>query len=328
MVRAICCFVALTCACHVVLAESPFGTPEPLDANRPGTIVLHGGGRITNEFFDRFIELAGGSQARIVLVPSAGFDSRNYETRGDFLKAVQVRYSSWFALKRNQKITELTVLHTENSDDADRDAFVAPLKNATAVWFSGGDQARLNYRYVGGEDDTLFQTEVKNVLRRGGVVGGTSAGTAVIPEIMTMRTAQEGDGDPLTARVAHGLGLVDRLIVEQHFDTRVGRMERFLGLLKDNDRLSKWSQRDNAGIGMMGLAVDEPGAVELSGSSVRAWGPGHIHLFVKRNGGRTVEWHDIEPDELVNVEAVKGQDAYRVTRVTQIDEHRDPIAER
>lgn len=311
-------FVVLAFVHDIAHADNPFGAPEPLDTDRPGTILLHGGGRITNEVFDRFIELAGGRRARIVLVPSAGFDSRNYETRGDFMKALQNRYSSWFALKRNQGITDLTIVHTENSDDADRDAFVAPLKNATAVWFTGGDQARLNYRYVGGEDDTLFQTEVKNVLRRGGVVGGTSAGTAVIPEIMTMRAAQEGDGDPLTARVAHGLGLVDRIIVEQHFDTRVGRMERFLGLLKDNDRLTKWSQRDNAGASMMGLAVDEPGAAELSGSRLRAWGPGHIHLFVKRSGGRTVEWHDLGPDELVHVESVKGQDAYRVTRVTEI----------
>jgi len=309
-------------------ADNPFGTPEPFDADRPGTIVLHGGGRITNEVFDRFVELAGGRKARIVLVPSAGFDSRNYETRGDFLKALQTRYSSWFALKRHQEIADLTIVHSENAEDADRDAFVAPLKHATAVWFTGGDQARLNYRYVGGEDDTLFQMEVKNVFRRGGVVGGTSAGTAVIPEIMTMRAAQEGDGDPLTARVAHGLGLVNRMIVEQHFDTRVGRMERFLGLLKDDVRLSKWSQRNNAGIGMMGLAVDEPGTAEISGSTIRAWGPGHIHLFVKRSGGRTLEWHDIGPDEQLHVESVNGEDDYRVTRVTELDERREPIAER
>lgn len=302
-------FVSLTS-----FADNPFGIPEPEDPERPGTILLHGGGRITDEVFERFVELAGGKSAHIVLVPSAGFDTRHYSTIEEFQTAVENRYHAWVSLHRDGRIAEFTILHTEEPDEADRPEFTAPLARATGVWFTGGDQARLNYRYVGGEECTLFQTELKKVLRRGGVVGGTSAGTAVIPEIMTMGAVQENEGEALSAQIAHGLGLMNRVIVEQHFDTRLGRFERFLGLLKDNERLDEWSRQDDAGAKMIGLAIDEPGAAEVSDDHVRAWGPGHVHLFVKRDHGRVLEWHDIEPDQIVTVRPTEEENLYQIVR--------------
>ena len=314
MVTRAICFLVLSGIAGQAFAENTFGSPEPIRPDRPGTLLLHGGGRITEEVFQRFVELAGGRSARIVLVPSAGFDTRNFDSRAEFDQAVMYRFNSWVSLKRNGRIADFTILHSEDPDDADSSDFIEPLTKATGVWFTGGDQARLNYRYIGGDECTRFQTELKNVLRRGGVVGGTSAGTAVIPEIMTLGAEQEREGNPLSARAAHGFGLMDRVIVEQHFDTRLGRLERFLGLLKDNPRLDSLSQRENAGSTMLGLAVDEPGAAELSESRLRAWGPGHIHLFVKRNNGRIVEWHDIEPDESIEVKAVESKNSYHITR--------------
>lgn len=307
-------FIGFIFCATIARAENPFGIPAPVDEDRPGTIILHGGGRISDEVFERFIELAGGRDARIVLIPSAGFDTRNYRTMREFQSAVAYRYNSWVSLKPEGRVTEFTILHTEDPTDADRAEFIAPLSRATGVWFTGGDQGRLNYRYVGEDNSTLFQTALKNVLRRGGVVGGTSAGTAIIPEIMTMGTIQENEGEALTARIAHGLGLMDRVIVEQHFDTRLGRLERFLGLLKDNDRLEEWSRRADAGVQMMGLAIDEPGTAEVSEDHVRAWGPGHVHLFVKRDHGRVVEWHDIGPDQIVTVKPDDQDDLYQVVR--------------
>src|ERR1051325_3009240 len=53
--------------------ESILGLPTPRDPRFPGAVLLHGGGRITDEVFDRFVELAGDQRARIVLVPSAGY---------------------------------------------------------------------------------------------------------------------------------------------------------------------------------------------------------------------------------------------------------------
>ena len=298
----------------VVNADNPFGLPEPESADRPGTIMLHGGGRISENVFRRFVALAGGTSAKIVLVPSAGFDTRHYDSRRDFDDALRYRYSAWFGLESRRQIENLTVLHTEDPYDADDPAFIAPLAKATAVWFTGGDQGRLNYRFVGGNEETQFQLELKSVLRRGGVIGGTSAGTAAIPEIMTLRATQDGDGQPFSARIAHGFGLMTRAIVEQHFDTRSGRLERFLGVLKDDDRLREWSRSANVAATMMGIAVDEPATAEICESGLRCWGPGHVHLFVKRDNSKTVEWHDLAPNETVNVELKKGRQGYTVTR--------------
>lgn len=309
------CFLVLGFVTNVAVAENPFGIPESQNAKRPGTILLHGGGRLTDEVFERFVELAGGRAAHIVLVPSAGFDTRNYDSIEEFNQAVRYRYNSWVSLKREGRIADFTILHTEDPDDAERQSFVRPLLKATGVWFTGGDQGRLNYRYVGNGQNSRYQIALKNVVQRGGVVGGTSAGTAILPEITTMWSSQDYSGSPLTARIAHGFGLMDRVIVEQHFDTRVGRLERFVGLLKDNDRLQQWSGRPNAGAAMMGLAVDEPATAELSRSSIRVWGPGHVHLFVKRDNGRMLEWHDIEPDHRVHVQADDVTNTYAVSRV-------------
>jgi len=84
-------------------------------------------------------------------------------------------------------VADFRFLYTDDPDDADSTAFVKAVHQATGVWFSGGDQLRLNYRFVGKHPaQTKFQIALRRVVERGGVVGGTSAGTAAIPEIMTL----------------------------------------------------------------------------------------------------------------------------------------------
>ncbi|RPI80564.1 MAG: hypothetical protein EHM42_11945, partial [Planctomycetaceae bacterium] len=194
--------------------------------------------------FDEFVARAGGSQARIVFVPSAGWQADSYESPDDLEEALDWRFSSWTALAGDGEVAEFRFLYTDNSDDADNAEFLKPLEEATGVWFSGGDQVELNYRYVGEYPErTRFQRLLRQVLARGGVVGGTSAGMAALPEIMTLWQEREDLISPAYAVAGHGLGLLDRVIVEQHFDTRGGRLERFTSLLKDSDRLDALAGR-------------------------------------------------------------------------------------
>ena len=79
-------------------------------------------------------------------------------------------YSSWKA----QKLASVTVLHTRSREQANNPAFVKPLTKASGVWISGGDQSRLMAAY----HDTLVEKELQRLLARGGVIGGTSAGSA------------------------------------------------------------------------------------------------------------------------------------------------------
>lgn len=287
---------------HVASAQdSVIGLPAPRDPEKPGAVLLHGGGWITQDAFDRFVELAGGPQARIVLVPSAGYRRADYDDDAEYDAAMRRRFSSWVRLVKTGRARSVKFLSTDDPDDADDEDFVRPLRNATGVWFCGGDQARLNYRFVGGfPRRTLFQESLREVLERGGVVGGTSAGMAALPVVMTIREVKDDDDDedgPFMAVARHGLGLFDRAIVEQHFDRRNGRLERFLGLLRDSFRLDEASGMDGVGARMLGLAVEENAGLVVRGDRLEVVGSRSAHVFLKTDDDESVVWRTLRPGD-------------------------------
>ncbi len=290
----------------------PFGLPPPKDVEKPGTIVLHGGGPITQDVFDEFIESAGGSKAHIVFIPSAGWQADTFDTTEDFEDALAFRFSSWTDLVDDGGIESFQFLYTDDPDDADDPDFLKPLEKATGVWFSGGDQSELNYRFVGEyPQQTRFQKLLKRVLRRGGVVGGTSAGMAALPMIMTLWQDRDDQISPVYAVAGHGLGLLDRVIVEQHFDTRGGRLERFTSLLKDADRLDALAGREGVGANMIGIAVEEDAAALLYKGELRVMGEGRVHLFRKSRDGRVLTWEEIPTGETVEIGIEEPQGSER-----------------
>lgn len=278
--------------------ENLLGLPTPRDPARPGAVVLHGGGRITEEQFDRFIELAGGKQARIVVVPSAGYRLGDYPSEQSYLTTIRYRYSSWVELPARGRVQSFQFLYTDDPAKADDPAFVRSLETATGVWFAGGYQGRLNYRFVGEfPRQTRFQTLLRQVVERGGVVGGTSAGMAAMPVVMTMWQDRDYVDGPTTAVAAHGLGILSRTIVEQHFDTRGGRLERFTSLLRDSAQLDTLSGQRGVGARMVGLAVEEGTAVIAQGDRLQVLGDADAHVFIKSHVGRAITWHELGPGD-------------------------------
>ncbi len=289
-------------------AEMILGNPAPRDPQKPGALLLHGGGSIGEDVFDRFVELAGGRQARIVLVPCAGYRPADYDTEEEYLDALRSRFGAWVRLQSSGRIRSFQFLYTDDPEDADRASFVRPLETATGVWFSGGAQSRLNYRFVGDHPETTrFQDALRRVVEQGGVVGGTSAGMAILPEVITLSEDYDYSWAPATAVAAHGFGLLRRAIVEQHFDARGGRLERFTGLLRDASRLDELAGRKDVGVQMAGLAVEEDGALVVQGNRLEALGEAHTHVFLKSHNGRTITWHDMAPGDTAQLRrAVPG----------------------
>jgi cyanophycinase len=276
--------------------------------------MLHGGGSITSDSFDRFIELAGGREARIVLVPSAGYSRSSYESEKEFSDALKRRFSAWLRLASRAHISSFEFLCTDNPEDANNPKFLRPLTTATAVWFSGGAQTRLNYRYVGEyPKKTRFQMALRDVLVRGGVVGGTSAGMAALPEIMTITQGRQRGEGPVSVIAAHGLGLFNGAIVEQHFDGRNGRLERFTGLLRDSTRLDRLAGRNGAGARMLGLAVEEGTALVLQDGRLQTLGAGNSQVFIKSADDRTVVWHTLRPGEKARLQRDSSRNVSLVT---------------
>jgi cyanophycinase len=162
--------VALLAAPIGLAAQSPkVGPPR-------GTVIVVGGGSMGPEIYSRFIAAAGGPDALIIDVPTAGGDSVYGQnapgTRG------------W----RQAGAKNIYVLHTKDKKLADSDSFAAILKKAGGVWFEGGRQFHLVNSYAGTKTEQGFH----DVLARGGVVGGSSAGASILGDFL-VRGAPSND---------------------------------------------------------------------------------------------------------------------------------------
>jgi cyanophycinase len=133
-----------------------------------GTVIVVGGGSMGSEIYSKFIEAAGGPDALIIDVPTAGGDTAYSQnapgTRG------------W----RSAGAKNIYVYHTNDRKLADSDSFVAILKKAGGIWFEGGRQFHLVDSYAG----TKSETEFRNVLERGGVIAGSSAGASILGDFL------------------------------------------------------------------------------------------------------------------------------------------------
>lgn len=164
-----------------------------------GSLVIVGGGEQPDAVNEKFVELAGGKEARIVVIPTAS-DSAN-EVIADPERAAKLA-EFWKA----HGAAEVQVLHTRSKEKANEDAFVEPLKKATGVWFGGGDQTKIAEAYLG----TAVERELLAAVARGGVVGGTSAGAAIQSKVMIA-------GGQTEPRMATGFDLLPGAIIDQHF---------------------------------------------------------------------------------------------------------------
>jgi cyanophycinase len=163
----------------------------------------------------RFVELSGGEGARIVIIPTA---SR--------LKSTGQKYRKLF---RELGAGTARVLPFDSREDCAREDWLAELERADGVFLTGGNQLRLS--------TTLGGTPVAAALRRlnesGTAMAGTSAGAAFMSEHM-IAFGEEGPSpraDMVT--LAPGLGLLKKVIIDQHFRQR-DRLGRLLAALAYN----------------------------------------------------------------------------------------------
>ena len=195
-----------------------------------GTLVVVGGGTTGPEIVGKTLALAGGSRAIVAVLPQSSAEP----DAGD--ASVQM----W----REAGAGEVAKLGFQ-----DRAAAAAALRRATLIWMPGGDQTR----FMKAIDGTGLAEVIRERYREGTVVGGTSAGAAVLSEAMIT-----GDADlqSLTAGktvIAPGLGLWPEVIVDQHFLTRQ-RGNRLISAVLDRPTL-------------VGVGIDESTAVIVHGSS-------------------------------------------------------------
>jgi len=206
-----------------------------------------GGGNLGPEIYARFLSLAGGKAAHVVLIPTAGAEEGSHD--------------AWTALEalRAAGATNIEVLHTRMRTVADLDAFTAPLTDATGVWISGGRQYRLIDVYLG----TKTQRELAAVLERGGVIGGNSAGASVLAS--TLIRGGEGTEHVIDPSRPNGFGFLRGVAIDQHLLAR-GRENDLFGVLRDHPEL-------------LGIGLDEGTALVVTGDMGSVIGSGRVAIY-------------------------------------------------
>lgn len=166
-----------------------------------GSLVLIGGGRPLDDILiKRVIELAGGPDELIVIIPTAG-GAASYDE--SFRGVVEFRQAG---------AKNLQLLHTRDRGVADSERFVESLRRARGVFIFGGTNAILADAYL----NTRTQREIGEVLNRGGVVAGTSAGAEVQGSFMPRGNTNDPNGEILIGDHTVGLNLLHRVAVDAH----------------------------------------------------------------------------------------------------------------
>ncbi len=229
-----------------------------------GAIVAAGGGALDLTIYERFVELSGGRDARVVLIPTAGTEFGGQD--------------GWTAIEklRDAGLQHLEVLHTRSRSVADLDAFSSPLDQATGVWFSGGHQWRLVDVYLG----TRTHARLDSLLARGGVIGGNSAGASALASFLLR--GGEFNGEIVATERATGFGFLTGVAIDQHLAARGREHEMFEVLAREPM--------------ILGIGLNEGSAIVVSGDTAHVFG-GAVAIYDNTDPSRIIPMRWLESGE-------------------------------
>lgn len=234
----------------------PLGT-GPVKVGPPnGTVIAVGGGAQGPRLYEAFIDAAGGPDALILDVPNNSIDkpeSAAPEWAGEGLRKNGAR--------------NVHVLFTQSRETANSDAFVAIIRKAKGIWFDGGRQYRDIEAYAGTKTEHAFW----GVLERGGVIGGSSAGMAVLGDFLVRGAPSNNNYIEDYPGFEKGFGYLRDTAADMHVVAR----ERL------PDLTSVLARYPN----VLGISADEGTAWVVHGDVGRIIGRGKA--FAYSSGGRT-----------------------------------------
>ena len=244
-------FNAPLLATLALLAQAPAINPSVGPPR--GSLLVVGGGQLGPEIVRRFVALAGGPDAEVVVIPTAAEDDAEGHDTVDPKRTAE-------SFRKEFGFKNVAVLHTRDRALADSEAFVSPLKTARAVWFNGGRQWRLVDAYAG----TRTRIEIEAVLARGGVIGGSSAG-ATIQGSYLVRGARSGNQILMAKGYEEGFGYLRGVAVDQHILPR-RRADDLVRVIDAHPDL-------------LGLGIDEATAIVVEGDRFEVIGRGVVGIY-------------------------------------------------
>ena len=211
---------------------------QAIPAGPKGHLFIVGGGERDEPLMRRFVELAKGfGTGRIVVFTMAS--------------GVPLEVGPELVAEFRKYGVQDVVYYQLTRDEAMQAASAKILDGVSAIWFSGGDQARLTAALL----DTPIHTRMLEFYAAGGLLGGTSAGAAVMSEVMITGDEKRTTDEDLNWQTVEadnvvrvrGFGFVKNAIIDQHFLIR-RRQNRLISLVLENPAL-------------LGAGIDESTAI-------------------------------------------------------------------
>jgi cyanophycinase len=240
------CFLLIsTLSCsRTELKEGHTAGPEK------GFLIIAGGNLKDTSVYHKFMELAGGPNAPIVIITTAAEDDQlESPVYSDNIRRQFEGYG----------FRQITILHTRNPEIACSDTFIAPLRKASGLWFTGGRQWRLVDAY----SNTKSYKEFVNLLNRGGVIGGSSAGATIQGSFLV-----RGDTKTNTIMMGDhqvGFGFIKNIAIDQHL-LALNRQFDIFQILEAHPEL-------------LGIGLDENTAIVVKGDEFEVIGRSYVAIY-------------------------------------------------
>lgn len=193
----------------LVVSASCRAPPEtiaiaPTDEPR-GWLVIEGGSYPVNPVVAaRFRELVGGADVKVLLVPTAMADS---ETNADLNASAA----------KDLGVRNYEILDTHDRAKANSEDFASRIRDARGVWFGGGRPGRLAEAYL----HTRTHRELESLYKRGGVIGGSSAGAMILSSFLVRGGVANEDFRNLISKTNRvGFGLLPNTAIDVHVNQR------------------------------------------------------------------------------------------------------------
>ncbi len=260
-------------------AQSPEYGPEK------GTLVIQGGGSAEGTgIYETFVNAAGGPDAKIIIVPTA---AGNRTADG---KLIVYEEQKIVAPWKKLGLTNVHMLHTSDPKVADTEAFAATLRDAKGVWFNGGRQWNCVDSYAG----TLTLREFREVLNRGGVIGGSSAGATIQGDYL-VRGAVAGSEIVMTPEPEHqhGFAFLRHSAIDQHINTR-NRWDDLIPVIKKYPDL-------------LGIGLSEGTAIVVNGDRFQVIGKWKVAIHDNTRAYQPWEkpYYVLSPGDVYDMKARK-----------------------
>lgn len=250
--------IVLALTAHDTATVSPAAAGTQSSA--PGALVVVGGGGTPSDVVARAIELAGGPDAVVVVLPQASATEAAGESTVEMFRRAGAHNATNWRFAGSPGTEDLPGPWPSIEQTA------AAVSGADLIWFPGGSQGRLKRAL----DEAGLTDLIRARHREGAAVGGTSAGAAVLAEAMI--TGEEYDLEGVTTastHIAEGLALWRDALVDQHFLKRQ-RNNRLLSAVLDHPQL-------------IGVGIDERTAVIVRGGEFQVMGESSVIVFDARD---------------------------------------------